>query len=154
MPARPSSDDTSLPDAVRCAEQRPDALAALAVLYDQLDAELAETNAQCLGGGTCCRFDIAGHRLFVTTLELAMLLQGPPPHPAAPLRCPYQRGPKCLARGFRALGCRTYFCRSPELTDLYESYHQAIAQLHEHHAIPYLYVELTAGLAACDAKQA
>jgi hypothetical protein len=149
VPADIPSDNTSLRDAVRTAQSQPDALAALTDLYQQLDTTLADSDARCLGGGTCCRFDLAGHRLYVTTLELALFMRQPPTGPIVPLRCPYQRGPHCHARTVRSLGCRTYFCRSPELTDLYETYHQAIAHLHDQYAIPYLYVELTSGLAAC-----
>ena len=124
----------------------------LAAVYARLDAHLAELGAVCWGGGACCRFDIAGHRLYVTTGELAYLLgDAPPPRPVAPGRCPCQIGPRCTARDRRPLGCRVYFCDKSVKVDLevsYEDYHEQITGLHETAGVSYHYVELTAGLAA------
>jgi Fe-S-cluster containining protein len=143
------SDSHSLRGAVAIARKHPLVLHKLAAVYASVDDAVSATDARCMGGGTCCRFDLAGHRLYVTTLELAMLLEHPSAGTVAPLRCPYQRGPRCLARFARPLGCRTYFCRAPQLMDLYESFHQQIAALHEAHGIPYFYVELTSALDQC-----
>ena len=150
MTTPPEISHSDLRQAVTASLERPQALAELGSLYTELDAQLLD--AVCLGGGACCRFDLAGHRLFVTTLELAMLLQLPPAADSAPLRCPYQIGPKCHSRGYRALGCRTFFCRQGHLQDIYEAYHAKIIELHERFGIPYFYVELTAGIAECVAS--
>jgi Fe-S-cluster containining protein len=50
-------------------------------------------NLQCLAGGNCCRFDLVGHRLYVSAGELALLTLELPPagchvgdvYPAKPL---------------------------------------------------------------------
>ena len=143
----PEPSNSDLSRAVAAAMGYPEALADLRALYRQLDADVQ--GGLCLGGGACCRFDLAGHRLYVTPLELAMLLQLPPIATVPPQRCPYQVGPKCHAREHRALGCRTYFCRQGHLQDLYEMYHDQIIALHKQHGIPYFYVELTASLTEC-----
>jgi Fe-S-cluster containining protein len=162
--------------------RREEFLAALGAIYKEADRRIASGGSACLGGGACCKFDLAGHRLYVTAGELALLALEPPPEgimtngaapppgesipPSAslrdaaeqgspsevasriPMRCPYQRRDRCLARGRRPLGCRVYFCRAGAgaLSDLYEEFHRRLRELHERHAVPYRYVELTAGL--------
>jgi hypothetical protein len=125
----------------------------LATIFRDVDERVARVGAVCLGGGCCCRFALAGHRLYVSTAELALLLSGGPPvRPAAgPLECPFQQGPACHARHRRPLGCRTFFCRVSRddqavLTDLYESAHALIRRLHESLNVPYVYSELTAAI--------
>ena len=105
----------------------------------------------CLGGGACCRFDLFDHRLYATVGELAILLQTDPPRPerTEQNRCPYQNGPRCLARENRPLGCRVFFCRERpgiEETDAYEAAHNQIRRLHADHNVPYAYVELISAL--------
>lgn len=117
-------------------------------LYRQVDTEVARLGPICLGGGACCRFDRMGHRLYISSLERLGLLACPEegdPARASRMRCPYQRGPRCLARTYRPLGCRTYFCRSPaeKLEALYERYHCQLRQLHRLHGIAYSYGSLT-----------
>ena len=123
----------------------------LGQVYADVDSDLAGLALRCMGGGVCCRFDVAGHRLFVTTGELAYLI-GPdgPPQPSAPGHCPYQLGPRCTQRQRRPLGCRVYFCddaAAERLADLYQRHHRRIVGLHERLGVTYRYVELTGGLA-------
>jgi Fe-S-cluster containining protein len=129
------------------------ATAALQDLYRQVDADVARLGAACRGCGDCCRFDVADHRLLVTTAELALLTERPPPNRRGPGegRCPYQVAERCTARRRRPLGCRVFFC-DPRFAgparDLYEHYHGAIQRLHGEFRLAYRYVELTAALAA------
>jgi len=120
-------------------------------LYRRADRDIARARAVCMGGGTCCRFDLAGHRLFATTGELAMLAgaEASDMSRCARGRCPYQRSARCTARHVRPLGCRMFFCRAaPGTTSaVYETYHAELRRLHGAHGLPYRYVELTAGLA-------
>lgn len=145
--------EPTLASVVASCGQRPEVLAALADLYRQADATVAATGAICFGGGACCRFDLAGHRLYVSPVELAMLVQRPPPTwPAQRGRCAYQQGPRCHARDRRPLGCRTYFCNTRHtqvLQDAHEQYHLSLRRLHDKMDVAYRYVELTGGLAAC-----
>ena len=147
-----------LADALEAAAARPDFLAAIRELYAQADASAAASGLVCLGGGCCCKFDIAGHRLYLSTGELAILAATPRPArpavdaaaPSTPprLRCPYQRGPRCHARDNRPLGCRIHFCRGDHaaLNARYEQLHDALRHLHDQFGVPYYYVELTASL--------
>ena len=98
----------------------PDDAAALAAVYEEVDAALAPQAASCRACGECCRFGPDRPVLFASALELAYLVAsaGPPARgclaapggPDAPWQCPYQEGARCTARAGRTLGCRTYFC--------------------------------------------
>ncbi|MCD6364656.1 MAG: hypothetical protein J7M14_02150 [Planctomycetes bacterium] len=139
-------------DAVAQCRDEPACLTGLAQVYALVDAEVAAIGAICLGGGVCCKFDLCSHRLYVSTAELALLTTAWPANVAQLRlgRCPYQQGPRCLARARRPLGCRTYFCRStPQnwCSETYEKHHALIKQLHERLDLPYTYVELTRAMA-------
>jgi len=126
-------------------------VAELDELYVAVDAEIARIGAICLGGGACCKFDLVGHRLFLSGGELALLIShGPGDTARCRLRrCPYQLGPRCSAHQWRPLACRGFFC-DPRVTDICrrtcEAYHGRIRRLHEVHHLPYLYVELTSAI--------
>jgi Fe-S-cluster containining protein len=127
------------------------AVSAVLKLYDQVEAEIARLGWTCMGGGTCCRFDRMGHRLYVTSLERDVLLAAeatPAWSRARRGRCPYQRHNRCEARRHRPLGCRTYFCRTPaQASDrLYERFHAQLKRLHGRFGLAYRYAELTAAL--------
>jgi hypothetical protein len=134
--------------AVKLCRANGEFLAALAALYDRVDAAVAEKDPPCRACGKCCDFDGAGHRLYVTAGELVMLLTDPPPKPPGQ-GCPYQVDNLCAARQRRPLGCRAFFC-DPGLADwshaLYERWHGHVRSLHEHHGLPYLYTELRTAL--------
>lgn len=145
--------------AVDFCRRLPEMMAALEGIYRRVDADMAATAATCLGGGACCRFDLAGHRLYVSTGELALLTQEQPRcgGECRRLRCPYQAGPRCTGRLRRPLGCRIFFCRRGEdesedgeqtnsSARVYESYHGLIRQLHDDCGARYAYLELTATL--------
>lgn len=119
-----------------------EALDALQHLYAQLDADIAARKPICNTSGRCCNFEVWGHRLYVSTLELAFFrhvitlrqtnalasranVQYPPAKAAVtfplPLHqengilspgCPWQIANLCTAREARPLGCRIYFCDS------------------------------------------
>ncbi len=126
-------------------------LAALSSLYTSADSAVSATGVTCLGGGVCCKFDCAGHRLYLSTGELALLVRQPPPNvPQLDRgRCPYQVGPRCTARDRRPLGCRVFFCdpQSAAWSEaLYERLHADIRRLHEVHQVSYVYMDLIAAL--------
>lgn len=113
-------------------------VAELRALYAELDAELAPLQAHCRACGGCCDFGTHGEILYASALERRVLaLAGPPP--AAPagdseaLVCPYRDAAgRCLARPFRPLGCRTYYCREPQRSAgmaFYERYRARLADI-------------------------
>ncbi|MGA2265810.1 MAG: YkgJ family cysteine cluster protein [Phycisphaerae bacterium] len=126
-------------------------LRALRNLYAAADTAVAVRGLACKACGACCDFARAGHRLYVSTGELALLVQTPPPQPPrAGGRCPYQVEERCTIHPRRALGCRLFFCDPPGREgsgETYEAFHARIRQLHDAHGLPYAYVELTAALA-------
>lgn len=129
-------------------------LAGLGRIYEEADRAIAaladgsaDAAAVCLGGGSCCKFDLFGHRLYLTVGELALLAMEPPARPGAARlgRCPYQLGGRCAAYPRRALGCRTFFCRGRQrsfLRRLHERLHRRIVSLHQSCCIPYAYGQL------------
>ena len=150
------ADERDLVQTVMQCRQNSPFLRAILDVYEDLDrAAGGDKNEKlCLGGGACCRFDLFDHRLYVTLGELAVLRRAQPVDPSrtARNRCPYQQGPRCLARLNRPLGCRVFFCRETrETTDIkndgvYETFHRRICDLHERHSVPYAYVELISSL--------
>ena len=134
------------------ASTRPDVRAEICGLYADLQLEIDRRRPLCVMSGRCCRFDEFGHRLYVTTLELAAftanLATAPKPNPGG---CPFQIGKLCSVHSIRPMGCRIFFC-DPTATQwqqqLYEQLHQELKQLHERLAIPYFYVEWRAALQA------
>jgi len=147
--------ELELPAIVARCRADPEMLGRLRQIHLQADRAVARTLAaaadgpavMCLGGGGCCKFDLFGHRLFLTVGELALLTSEPPADlgPARRGRCPYQLGGRCTAYPRRPLGCRTFFCRNEKkfpLQRVHEHFHGLIRRLHQSRSIPYAYGEL------------
>lgn len=149
MPQESNTAASSLASAVAACRGDDDALHSLKLVYARADAACAERHMTCRACGKCCRFAEVGHRLLVSPLELALLMQVPPDPPAVKAGvCSYQKDGLCTARQRRPLGCRVFFCDAPadDCSRLYESCHRQICRLHDRRGLPYLYVELTAAL--------
>jgi hypothetical protein len=146
--------DMTLRQAVEACWACKGLMARIAEILADVDKAIANMGASCMGGGCCCKFDLAGHRLYVSTAELALLGQSPPPDLdlCKVNRCPYQKNSRCLARSRRPLGCRTFFCQSPQnraFHELYEYSHLLVRQAHKvFPAVPYKYVEMVWGIEA------
>jgi hypothetical protein len=99
---------------VEPAARREDVAAAMQDFYRRVDAEIAARSPRCTNRGECCNFGRHGHRLFVTTIELAAFRRAYVSQwhavDAAEDRCPWHVGGVCTAREHRPLGCRVYFC--------------------------------------------
>lgn len=135
-------------DAVAAAIRSP-LLSTIDDCYRRFEVERALRKPSCSQSGKCCRFEEYGHRLFVTTLEMARFWQHvAPTQEALPSwngsGCPYQVDRLCLVHPARPFGCRAYFC-DPSSTrwqnDQYERFHGEIRELHHRADVPYLYVE-------------
>lgn len=160
--------ESELRSAVLAAADCPEACRAVGQIYDELMRQIAERRPVCVASGRCCRFEEFGHRLYVTTLELAKLQidaggvlttrgqdAAAPRQPlpifqldrksSDPVRgCPYQVDGLCGIHLIRPFGCRIFFCDATSTQwqhDLYERLHGQIRHLHEIHHIPYRYVE-------------
>lgn len=146
--------------------------AAIVSLYRELNDRVTQRGPVCWASGRCCNFDAFGHRLYVTTLEIAWVLQNiegeavpqvthavggalpiltklAPANKHDASSCVYQVEGLCSIHRVRPLGCRIFFCqRGTEAWqhDLYEFFLNELRALHERHAIPYCYMEWRAGL--------
>ena len=162
----------ALPIAIAEARQRADVRLGVWRIYDQLQREIDSRQPVCRASGRCCRFEEYGHRLYVTTAELAAFADGL--QPAKPPQdgpsgqklpileqtsagCVFQVDGRCSVHAIRPFGCRIFFC-DPTAGDWqqtqYERFHALIKQLHENLAVPYYYVEWRAGLSALSAAMA
>ena len=91
--------------------KRQELFGLLRKIYQELDKKLALIPQPCTACGACCHFSKSEHRLYVSSLEMAMLLEQHPWPKSAQLedRCPYQKDGKCSVRLERMIGCRTFF---------------------------------------------
>jgi len=141
-------DDPSLARAVEQVAANPGFLAELRNILDEADADARRQGLECLACGKCCLFGQFGHRLYVTTGELALLRMagGAVADKPSDGRCPHYNAGRCTARGARALGCRLFYCDPAGqrwFPDAYERFHQCIKRLHERHGVPYFYVDFS-----------
>ena len=124
---------------------------AVHAIYADLQALVDARRPACSASGRCCHFDDYGHRLYVTTVELAAFARDVTVAPtnADPGGCPFQLNRLCNAHAARPFGCRIYYCDPTAQgwqQDLYESFHARIKTLHESTGTPYFYVEWRAAL--------
>ena len=144
---------TPLPitDIRRCAADA-DFVAAMHDLYARLDAEIAGHAPVCTNRGACCKFDAFGHRLYVTSIELAYFLarsEGPLLAPPDRSFCPYQQGGKCHARSARPAACRVFFCDAAAQEwqpGTSEESLKKLAGIGDRFGLPYVYLEWTEAL--------
>lgn len=127
--------------------------AALDLLLEELDAEVADMGATCWVSGKCCDFPKAGHRLYTTRLEAERFARGfdlASWDPASGL-CPAWKDGRCTAREHRPSACRTYFCEEgfeDRVQDLTERTITRLRWLHEKHGLPWDYADWIVHLAA------
>jgi Fe-S-cluster containining protein len=137
------------------ASQRPDALASIEDLYRTVQQEIDQRRPLCVVSGRCCRFEEFGHRLFVTTLELARFVHdvGSIAVPDAwdGTGCPFQKAKLCTVHAIRPFGCRMFFCDATSTewqNAAYERFHADLKRLHEQFEVPYFYLEWRQALRA------
>ena len=147
--------EQTLESAVRAASARPEVAAAIHALYADVQLAIDDRRPACAVSGRCCRFEEYGHRLYVTTLELAAFVRqletGYSTESWDGTGCPFQRSRLCTVHAIRPFGCRIFFCdptRTEWQNDAYERFHARIQQLHTELNVPYFYVEWRAALQA------
>jgi Fe-S-cluster containining protein len=140
-------------EAVKLAAVREDVRAAVGAIYAELQRAIDQRRPLCVASGRCCRFEEFGHRLFVTTLEMATFmaeLEGAIPSDWNGAGCPFQRGKLCGVHAIRPFGCRIFFCDASSTdwqSEQYELFHSRMKQAHETLGVPYFYVEWREALA-------
>ncbi len=161
---------------VRSAAARADVREAVARVYSELQREIDARQPICSSSGRCCRFEEYGHRLYVSTLELAGFVSQLPVASELPVvscrlpakatslpllatgnpqlatsSCPFQIDNLCSVHAIRPFGCRMFFC-DPTATqwqnERYERFHAELKRLHGQLDVPYFYVEWRQALAA------
>jgi Fe-S-cluster containining protein len=140
-----------LSQAVHSAAHRDEVREAIHALYADLQRKIDDRRPVCIASGRCCRFEEFGHRLYVTTMELAAFLHELQ-RLAAPTAsgdwdgrgCLFQRNKLCGVHAIRPFGCRMFFCDATSTDwqqEQYERFHERLKLLHEQLAVPYFYIE-------------
>jgi Fe-S-cluster containining protein len=114
-------------------------------IYSGLHGEQKSLSVSCDGCGDCCHFVSWGHQMWLTEVELMVLVaEHGLRRPVSEGVCPYLEGAHCLARRGRPLGCRVFFCRGDPLVlqDLFEFHFQKILKLIRHYHLEAHYFEL------------
>jgi Fe-S-cluster containining protein len=157
---RPRYDAAVDPQFSRAVEQvarRPEVLGAVRRLYADVRREIDARKPVCVMSGRCCRFEEYGHRLFVTTAELAAFvhdLGAADPGGGVPwdgTGCPFQSNKVCTVHAIRPFGCRMFFCDATSTrwqNEQYEHFLSRLKRLHEEFDVPYYYVEWRKALQA------
>lgn len=145
-----------LRQAVERAASIPELATRVQQLYNEIQQQVNLQSPRCDRSGRCCRFEQYGHRLFVTTVELAVFYNhvknGHVPTPDVIAEgCPYQINRLCTVHEYRPFGCRIFFC-DPSVSEWqqeqYEHFHLQLRQMHTDLDIPYRYVEWRQALRA------
>ena len=138
--------------AVKRAASSAGVVLAVQALYEELVNEVRPYAPSCEMSGRCCRFEQYGHRLYVTTAELAAFVAMARRLPCARHlgrnsdagACRYQSKNLCTAYSLRPMGCRLFYCdertREP-LQTLFERMHGRLRELHKDMDVPYYYLE-------------
>ena len=146
-----------LKQAVMNAASRAQVRDAVLRVYADLQKEIDARQPLCAASGRCCNFDRYGHRLYVTTMELATFVHqlsetnGTIPRGTDPATCPLQQDKLCSVHAIRPFGCRIFFCDPTAArwqTDQYEQFHARLKRLHDEMNVPYFYVEWRQALRA------
>lgn len=145
--------EQQLRDAVSDTIGRADVRAAVQSIYEDLQGAIDVRRPVCNTSGRCCRFEEFGHRLYITTAELAVFLHTlvpPPDRNPDPGACPFQIDGLCSVHAIRPFGCRVFFCDETAQAwqeEQYTRFHAKLKQLHQDLGVPYLYVEWRQALA-------
>ena len=146
--------EMALADAVKLAAARGEVVEAVRGIYTELQQEIERRRPACAISGRCCRFEEYGHRLYVTTIELAAFVAGLDQKPSDQwdgTGCPFQQGKLCGVHRIRPFGCRAFFCDPTAdqwQQEQYERFHAKLKAMHGALGVPYYYVEWRAGLRA------
>jgi len=131
------------------ASARPEVREAVGQVYADLQKRIDARRPLCVMSGRCCRFDEFGHRLYVTTAELAAFVAELTEFKGVvaerqPGACAFQNARICRVHTIRPMGCRVFFCDSTATEwqrEVYEHFHDRLKELHGELSIPYAYVE-------------
>ena len=114
------------------------------MLYRKVADDLARRPGLfCQRSGRCCRFQEAGHQLYLTALEFTEMVAHGGRRSGGGQVCPWLENGLCGIREGRALACRTYFCSDEAAAaEVTERWHGEIRRLHTRYGVPYVYQSL------------
>jgi Fe-S-cluster containining protein len=159
---------SELREAMAIASRVPGLAEELDRLYADLQREIDARKPICQTSGRCCKFDSFGHRLYVTTIELAVFanrvgsaVRTTPQNDhgrSLPIlsdaksadACPFQEDKLCTVHTIRPFGCRIFFCDETSTDwqrENYERFHARLKGMHAQFQVPYLYMEWRSALA-------
>lgn len=125
----------------------------LTEFYRDIDAQITARSPRCINRGKCCNFAKYGHRLYVTSIELAHFIDGQKSEWKSVSdvadQCPYHIGGVCTAREHRPLGCRVFFCEAESdvwPNEIYESGLERLKRISADHDVDYRYQEWLSAL--------
>ncbi|MBN1435851.1 MAG: YkgJ family cysteine cluster protein [Sedimentisphaerales bacterium] len=138
-----------------------DCIDAMTEVYRMIDQQIQAVNPNCENCGKCCNFRQYDHRLYVTTLEMLYFVHGlnsPQNNGSIPAPdsdqfinacdneiCPYQNRQGCIARDYRPVGCRIFYCNDLPAefqNELTEQAIRCLRDLHDQLNIIYSYADL------------
>jgi Fe-S-cluster containining protein len=155
--------ETELREAVLAAATRPAVSESVAAVYSTLGDAVELRRPLCSTSGRCCRFEEYGHRLYVTTLELAKFVadltivrtmaaigasseRNSASKVALPIistikgsiagdggGCRFQMEGLCGVHALRPFGCRIFFCDETSTAWQHETYERLHARLRTLH---------------------
>lgn len=141
---------TTIRQSVHEAARRPEVVEAVHSVYAALQSAIDVRRPRCEMSGRCCHFESYGHRLYVSTMELAAFVATTKAAPEANCQsCPFQRGKICSVHETRPFGCRIFFCDPTAeqwQREQYEQFHADLKRLHERLNVPYHYLEWRSAL--------
>jgi len=143
------------------AAERPQIARAIDDLHTEIERAVEAAAPRCEQSGRCCRFEQYGHRLYVTGLEAALVVERELASittkkqpidsksqealsPSLMDKCPFQIGKTCGVHANRPAGCRIYFCDerwAPMMTGVAERAVGRVREMHRAFDVPYRYME-------------
>ena len=122
----------------------------VADLYAWIEQEIRrhpEEAGECYACGACCDFERYGHRLFLTSAEMAYFVDHVGSENLKPMTdgvCPYRINHRCSVHAHRFAGCRIFCCRGddPFQHRLSEQVQQKLKTICEETHTPYRYADL------------
>ncbi len=126
----------------------------VAEIYDWIALQIhnqGKLTGTCSACGKCCNFDVFGHRLYITSLEviyLAAKLDKEKIKMMTAGTCPYNIDGQCNIYEHRFAGCRIFCCKGNAdfQSELTEAAIKKFKNICEKFKIPYHYADLTAAL--------
>ena len=117
---------------------------ALELIYQRLEHELEALTIRCKACGRCCDFGNFDFTPYASSIEVDYLLSNvnKTTKESPENSCPFLKEGKCSIRPFRTLGCRTFFCTTPDkdaMQKIHDNYLREIKALADKYGLQWNY---------------